>query len=245
MKSEFSNVRSELYKKALREFPEARKEDIKAMERFLSPQPDEVIVEVGAGSGFFSSEIAAKCSFLFVTDPSQEQLDGIEGDNISLQEASPEKISVPENSVDAVWSFGAMHHSFQKQNSFHNFYKILKKGGRVVIGDVFAGSSLAKHFDDCVTKYCDTGHEVSFWSDEYAKSISAVAGFSKIEIHELPQKWWFNSKDEIAQFMYDIHAMVKTDKDTVLEGVENILGIKMEGEKYYINWPMKMIVLTK
>ena len=52
--AEFTGDRANLYKEALREFPHARNEDIEVMKKYLAPKDNEVILEIGAGSGFFS-----------------------------------------------------------------------------------------------------------------------------------------------------------------------------------------------
>ncbi len=71
---EFSGIRSKLYKECLTEFPRARDEDIEIMKKYLAPQGNETILEVGAGSGFFSVILADLVEKLIVSDPSEEQL---------------------------------------------------------------------------------------------------------------------------------------------------------------------------
>ena len=174
--AEFSGVRSEMYKEALREFPHARDEDFEVMKKYLAPKESETILEVGAGSGIFSKVLAdiLKKGKLIVSDPSKEQLNEVKSlgkKNIELVEAGADTLSLGKDTIDAIWSFGAMHHCFQKSKAFQNFAKALKKNGRIVIADVWAGSDLARHFDNKVAKFCATGHEVAFWSDEYAESL--------------------------------------------------------------------------
>ena len=79
-KQEFDGIRSRLYKEALEEFPNARAEDITFMKKFLSPKSGERILEIGAGSGFFSehiSELIGEHGRLIVADPSLEQLENV------------------------------------------------------------------------------------------------------------------------------------------------------------------------
>src|SRR3989344_8021281 len=79
-KQEFDNLRSKLYREALTEFPEARAEDIQIMKKYLNPKNDERILEIGAGTGFFSPHIAdmlGNNGRLIVSDPSKDQLEEI------------------------------------------------------------------------------------------------------------------------------------------------------------------------
>lgn len=246
--AEFSGVRSNLYKECLREFPHARDDDIEVMKKYLAPKSNEVILEVGAGSGFFSGILSGMVKQLIVSDPSSEQLDEVKSlkkKNIKVVEAGSDTITLEKETVDAIWSFGAMHHCFNKSKSLQNFARILKKNGRLVIADVWQGSKLAKHFDDKVAKFCVTGHEVAFWTDEFAESLCYISGFEKPKIYDLNIQWKFKTKEEIGTFLYKIHAMTKTTPEECLKGAEEILGVKRKDGMYCLNWPMKVMISKK
>jgi len=246
--AEFNGVRSALYKECLREFPHSRDVDIEVMKKYLAPKNSEYILEVGAGSGFFSGILADSVKQLIVSDPSRDQLDEVKGlnkKNIKLIEAGADTLTLEKETVDAIWSFGAMHHCLNKTKAFQNFAKILKKNGRVVIADVWQGSKLSKHFDDKVAKFCVTGHEVAFWTDEFAESLCTLSGLDKPKIYNLNIRWKFDTKEEIGTFLYKIHAMTKTTPKECLKGAEKILGIEKKGNKFYLNWPMKVMISRK
>jgi arsenite methyltransferase len=249
--AEFDNIRSKLYRAALEEFPEARLEDIELMKKYLKPAMGEVIVEVGAGSGFFSghiSDLIGANGKLIVTDPSNDQLEDVGKlgkKNIEIFQQGAEKLDIGDDIADAIWSFGAMHHCFKKEEAFKRFYKTLKKGGRLVIGDVFEGSKLARHFNEKVDKYCITGHKVEFWTDKTAKCLCKLGGFNDCKIIVSDIKWKFGSKKDVGDFLCKLHAMTKTNPEECLRGAEKILGIKKIGGEYYLNWPMKFIVARK
>src|SRR3989344_3972726 len=248
MNEGFVGERSKLYRECLKEYPDARLEDINAMKKYLKPMKGERILEVGAGSGFFSgviSEMIEESGKLVVSDPSDEQLDGVKDlkkTNIKIVQQGAENLNLSENYFDAVWSFGAMHHVFQKQKSLEDFKRVLKKDGRIIIVDVFSDSKLAKHFDEQVAKYCVTGHEVSFWSREYAESICFLAGLEKPRFYVLNQKWKFKTKEDIGIFLYKTHAMTKTTPEECLKGAERILGVEKRSNLYELNWPMTLFV---
>ena len=248
--AEFSGVRAELYKECLREFPHARDEDFEVMKKYLAPKEEEIILEVGAGSGIFSKVLAdiLKKGKLVVSDPSKEQLEEVKAlgkKNIEVVESGADTLNLGKDIFDAIWSFGAMHHCFQKSKAFQNFAKVLKKKGRLVIADVWVGSKLAKHFDDKVAKFCATGHEVSFWSDEYAESLCYLYGFEKPKIYNLKIQWKFKSKEDVGTFLYKIHAMTKTTPQECSKGAEEILGVEKKGDLFCLNWPMKVMISKK
>ena len=251
-KQEFDGIRSKLYKEALIEFPDARAEDLEIMEKFLAPKKGERILEIGAGSGFFSkhiSDLIGEKGRLIVADPSLEQLDEVKKlarsniDVIQFVQFGSEIVNLEKDKVDAIWSFGAMHHVSQKRKSFENMKRILKKDGRIVIADVFVGSKLAKHFDDKVAKFSITGHDVSFLSREYVESLCYLCGFTKPEFHDINIKWRFKRRRDLGVFLYKLHAMTKATPQECLRGAEEILGISKEGNSYCLHWPMTLLIM--
>ncbi len=258
--TEFNQIRSQMYEEAIVQYPQARNSDIEAMKTYLAPKKGERILGIGEGNGYFTNSILESIGmegFYLVTDPSQSQLDNLSrrqnASNLEVQIAGAEEINVVQTSFDKAWSFGAFHHCSNQTQAMKNIYIALKQGGRAVICDVFQGSKLAEHFDTQVARYCNTGHEVKFLSDAFARSLCYLAGFKdeNVKIEELPQKWIFDSEHELGDFIYKLHAMTLfpgTEKDKVnetLKGCRDILGIKHKGDKIVLNWPMKCLIAEK
>lgn len=245
---EFRGIRSNLYKESLKQFPDARDEERALVEKYLKPKKGEIILEVGAGSGFFSGVIAdavGPLGKLFVSDSSEEQLEGVKElgkKNVEIVQAGAGELPIREQYFDAIWSGGSLHHVGNKTEAFQNFAKILKKNGRLVISDVFVGSKLAKHFDYNVAKYCITGHEVSFLSEEFTDSLCYLVGLQKPIFYYENVHWKFRSKEDIGIFLYKIHAMVKTTPERCLKEAEEILGVEFKNKMYYLNWPLTIMI---
>lgn len=255
--SEFDGLRAEMYHQAMRDYPDARLEDLEVMKRYLDPKEGENILEVGAGSGFFSAHIAdAICpGQLIVADPSMDQLDEAircagDRDNFTIICEDAHYLEVPlsmeyPGQVDAIWSFGAMHHEREKLGSFLKFNHLLKEGGRLVVADVFEGSALQRHFDEVVAKYCSTGHDVNFLDERGARFCCSYAYLEDVEFHKADLRWHFENEEDIGVFLYNLHAMTKTTPEHCLESAENILGIEERGGKYFLNWPMTVMTTKK
>jgi len=258
--SEFDGERAKLYEKAITEFPNARQMDIETMHRFLNPQKGERILGFGEGNGYFCRDIAKAVGpkgYYLVTDPSKDQLENLKKrinlSQLEIKVMSAEGLDVSLGFFDKVWSFGAFHHVSNQTEAMKKIYDSLRSGGTAVICDVFQGTDLSKHFDTQVARYCVTGHEVKFLSEEFARTLCYLAGFdeNKVEIIDIPQKWMFYSEKEIGQFIHDLHAMTLmegTEKERVnktLEGCRKILGIEIKCGRYYLNWPMKAIKVVK
>lgn len=256
----FIGLRSKLYTEALEEYPDARKGDIQDMYRYLNPQTGDYILGFSEGNGFFCQAIAEAVGIdghYLVTDPSQDQLNSLLKRSlphqVKVRRMAVEELEVLPNFFDKVWSLGGFHHCLDQTEAMKRIYKALKSGGQAVIGDVFQGSSVAKHFDKQVARYCETGHEVKFLSEEFSRSICYLAGFQdeKVKIVDLPQKWYFNTQHDIGKFIYKFHAMTKlpgTESQKiqqVLEGCKEVLTIEYRQGRYELNWPIKAFIATK
>jgi len=83
-------------------------------------------------------------------------------------------------------------------------------------------------------------------------SVNGLAERRKnVKIVDLPQKWVFDSEKDMGTFIYKLHAMTllpgnKEEKiKQTIEGCKNILGVKKNGNKIILNWPMKAIIAKK
>jgi arsenite methyltransferase len=244
-----------LYKDLMKEFPNAREEESAFALRYLNLRKGEKILEVGAGTGFFTIPISEiiEDGLLIATDPSSEQLESIiqyNKKNIRVILAGSDCLpfdqkEFEENSFDAIWSGASFHHVEDKTQAFLDFYRLLKKGGRLVIMDVFSGTALAKHFDQEVAKYCISGHEVSFLNEDFADTLCFLAGFQPPKIIHETIRWKFDSMKDLGIFIYKIHGMTKTTPEKCAKRAEEILGVEYKDGQYYLNWPLSILITYK
>ena len=108
----------------------------------MNLEPDEVVADIGAGSGYFSFRIAQKVpdGEVLAVDIQQEMLDLIEqrkaadsGENIRTVLGAIDDPRLPENSIDAAIMVDAYHefsHPFEMIDGIH---RALKPGGRIFL----------------------------------------------------------------------------------------------------------------
>lgn len=239
------DIRGNLYELGMELAPNSRQHDIDEMKTRLDLKGDERIVDLAAGTGFFTKEFTSwTTGEIIAVDPSIMQLNALdktcEGKaTIVLGSPDSEKdMSVIESgSVDVVSSFGGLHHVPNQRVMMEQVSRILKPGGRFVAGDVGNGTSLAHHFDVFVAQKCLTGHTAQ-WLDE-ARLVDLSAGLPlKLEKAEMvPIVWKFASKEEMALFFKGLHAYDLSEEE-VVEDLREALGFEEKDGQILLNWPM-------
>ena len=254
---DFIGQRAQLYNEILKEFPLARAQEISVNMGYFKPLEGEKILEIGAGSGLYTqvlSDLIGPTGELVATDPSADQLcnvTALDKPNIRVIQAGADELlenpSLVEEkeSFDAIWSLGAFHHCMNKSQAFSNFCQLLRANGRLFLCDVFSGSSLADYFDAEVARYSITGHEVAFLTQEFARSLCYLYGFSDPTFHELDYEWNFASKEDLGLFMYKIHGMAKTTPEECLEKVEAFMHIEQKNNGYTLHVPLTILETYK
>ena len=264
--SEDFNKRGELYKLAFDVAPLARQQDLTLLFDWIQPKEGERVIDVSAGTGFLSIPLTKITqSKTYAVDPSAIQLENLarkKGDlNIvnvvdSLSEDScVEQMKEDIGNIDLVTSYGGIHHVLDEERDgvvvdrqkkmFENVSKMLKKGGRMIAGDVEDGSVLAKHFEGSVKDNCLTSHEEKWLSKErFESGLLDNTDLEIVRIDEVLVKWVFDSEREMSLFMKGLHAYDMSDK-LVLEDLQQYLGYREYLGKYELNWPMLFFHLEK
>lgn len=108
----------------------------------MSLDPDEVVADIGAGSGYFSFRIAEKVpdGGVLAVDIQQEMLDLIErekgsgrGENIRTVLGAIDDPRLPENSIDAAIMVDAYHEFSHPFEMINGIYQALRPGGRIFL----------------------------------------------------------------------------------------------------------------
>jgi len=243
------------------DYPSARRDDLALMQKYLEPKPGEHVLGFGEGSGFFCRAIADAVGpggRYVITEPSPELFCNVPQDVLDMPHVlteitAVEDIQFSENSFDKAWACGAFHHCPNQTEALARVHRALKPGGRMVLFDVFHGTPLARHFDAAVARYCSTGHEVKFMSDEFARTLCFLAGFDErnVAIEPVPHRFCFDSEWDMATFIYKMHAMTRIPGSEeariaqTLASVKEHLPVEREGGKIVLHFDQKALVAEK
>ena len=159
---------------------------------YAEPKIGEVCVDLGSGRGtdvLRMAESVGKIGFVYGIDISDGMLEKARRNaekfgvsNVSFVRSELEKLDLPDKVADLVISNCTLNHASDKQAVWNEIYRILKKGGRFVISDIYATSAIADEYrnDPVAVAECWAG---SVTRAEYMLHLEK-AGFASVEILE-------------------------------------------------------------
>jgi len=153
---------------------------------------NEVCVDLGSGRGtdvLSLAENVGKDGFVYGIDISDGMIQkaistasrlGIS--NVDFIQSPLEKIKLSDNIADLIISKCTINHASDKQAVWNEVFRILKKGGRFVISDIYSSDPVPEEYknDPVAIAECWAG---SVTRDEYLEQLKVV-GFSSIRIIE-------------------------------------------------------------
>lgn len=174
---------------------------------YAEPQIGEVCVDLGSGRGtdvLRMAESVGVKGFVYGIDISDGMLekarknaDKFNVKNVEFIRCELEKLELPDNHADLVISNCTLNHAENKQAVWNEIYRILKKGGRFVVSDIYATVPIAEEYrtDPVAIAECWAG---AVTRNEYMQQLEE-AGFATIEIIE-ESKPYAKGKAEVASF---------------------------------------------
>jgi len=148
----------------------------------LKLRDDEVVADIGAGSGYFTRRLANHAKLVYAVDIDKKLLDMVSKGNhpkIKAVLATPDDPKLPEGGVDTVFICDVLHHIENRPAYYAKLAKALKPGGRIVNIDFHK-------------RNLPVGPPESMkLSEEQVIAEFAAAGFKKTESHTfLPHQYF-------------------------------------------------------
>jgi SAM-dependent methyltransferase len=159
---------------------------------YSEAMPGEVCVDLGSGRGTDVLRLAEKVGdngFVYGIDLSDGMISkgvataerlGIK--NVKFIQSPLEKLNLDDKVADLVISNCTINHAADKQVVWNEIFRILKKGGRFVVSDIYASEAVPEEYrnDPVAVSECWAG---SVTRAEYLEQLEK-AGFTKITIIE-------------------------------------------------------------
>ena len=144
------------------------------------PSDGEICVDLGSGRGtdvMRLAETVGKSGFVYGIDISEGMLqkarntaDRLGITNVEFINSSLENINLADGIADLVISNCTINHSSDKQSVWNEIFRILKKGGRFVVSDIYSLNPVPEEYrnDPVAVSECWAG---SVTRDEYLEQL--------------------------------------------------------------------------
>lgn len=159
---------------------------------YAEPLAGEICVDLGSGRGtdvIRMAESVGHTGFVYGIDISDGMLEKalqnaakFKTTNVRFVKSELEKIDLKDDTADLIISNCTINHAENKQAVWNEIYRILKKGGRFVISDIYSTSPVPDEYknDPVAIAECWAG---SVTREAYLNQLEK-AGFSSVNILE-------------------------------------------------------------
>ena len=260
--------RWENYRKANSDKPGARENELAKIFALINPEEGQKIWEAGTGNGYLTfplTEAVGKTGQIITTDVSRGNIDDVIKKSkrrkvqIKAMLLSPEKPLLYDkkykNYFDIVATIATLHHfdnrkektgDLGRKNALKYFYKNLKIGGKLVIGDVLHGTISQKYFDAIDNpEHCyPLGHPHDFFTKKELTNAVNRVGFKGVKIKIAYVPWKFSSVKDAENFVHTIHN-AKCTKEKSFAVSKKYLGFKKVSGNYELGWDLFFLTATK
>lgn len=226
--------RGSSYDQAMRNWPDARREEFRIPVQLAGITPGSVVVDVPAGGGYLQRYLPESSSW-YGHEPCADFLEGASALDQSL-------LPLPwqENFADAAISLAGLHHMADKRPLFQDIRRVLRPGGRFVLADAHEDSPVARFLDVFVGRHNSTGHDGIYLNDQTVCDLHDC-GLAVEKAQRTRYCWWFADRREMGEFcrlLFDIRSI---GWEQVIQGIEAHLGISESDGRLGMNWELFMV----
>jgi SAM-dependent methyltransferase len=211
-------------------WPLAREAEREALLRRLDCRAGHTIIDAPAGGGYVADGIAAKFNRdvdVLCIEPSAKFAAPING-RFNTLIAPLHEVPMPAQSVDGVASLAGLHHLADRRGTYREWARLLKRDGRLAVGDVACGTGTAEFLNTFVDEHTPGGHAGMFIETAEFRTQLGAAGFDVIEetLERVP--WRFQDLDGLGRFCKKLFGIETADAAETMHALQRFVGIAQE-----------------
>ncbi len=155
--------------------------------QILSPKKEDIILDVGAGTGVIAEEIAKRCDEVFALEPDPQRVNYIKKKypEVKAFDGTAEAIQFPEFYFTKIYAVSSFHHFKDQDMALFEIHRVLRHGGFLVIKDSGPGAGRS-FFERRAT-------QINFLDSDHLKDKLEETGFEVKEIRKVLSGGYFVS----------------------------------------------------
>ena len=225
---------------AMKEFPNARDAERAPLLKLGELRPGDIVLDLQAAGGYLSDGVYDYLEgdvSLICLEPCDELRARLSIKYYSVSDDVENWCSIADESVDVVLGLAGLHHSEDHQATIDEAYRVLKRGGRIVICDVENGSDMAKWLNCYVNMHNPCGHSGNFIKTGSLSKLFENSGFFSINetLRQVP--WRFESFESAAKFFKGLFGIEKKEEEILL-AMHEYLRLYKENDMFWVDWSL-------
>ena len=150
----------------------------------LKPSREDVILDVGAGTGVIANKVSTSCDEIFALEPNPDRVDYTHRKFPEVKSfvGAAENIQFPESYFTKIYAMNSFHHFENQDQAVSEFERILKPGGLVLVSEITAKSVISK-IEKSLSK-------LNFQNLESLQKKFELAGFETAQLERTKQGYF-------------------------------------------------------
>lgn len=225
--SEIFSARARQYHYAMQYYPKARDAEFLALLEDL-PSAAVDVLDVPSGGGYLHRYLApgvklSSCDFS----------EGFAETGVPL--ASPGHLPFADASFDAVLSLTGLHHVPRAQQALflHECARVLRPGGRLLIGEVWRGSPVDVFLNEFVHRHNSQGHVGEFLDTTYLAFLQQH-GFSEAQLAVRHYHWQFDGLASMIDYCRNMFGIDQADEVQIEAGLRTVLNYRQHADSHIV-----------
>lgn len=161
---------------------------------------------------------------------------------------SYQHLPVEDHSIDRFIVLASLHHASDNERTalFHEVQRVMRPGGRMILGDVRRGSKQDRWLNEFVHLHNVSGHVGRFFEEEEVRQHLAACGWRVTSVQLATYPWVFDDRESMIQFTRELFGLKSELSDeTVMRALCTYLDVKPVGDGYHILWELLYVIGEK
>jgi SAM-dependent methyltransferase len=152
-------------------------------------------------------------------------------------------IPLKDQTCTKILCLASLHHSTieERRTIYRECYRVLKSGGKIIIGDVEKNTNQDRWLNIFVNKYNSNGHNGYFWNEDDIAIFKEV-GF-EVEIKRQSYNWTFYSNNDKLDFCKHLFGLDLANMEIIQNGLD--IYLKSSKDDLNIKWNLIYFIATK